>query len=71
MKETLIGQYNSELEASEACAQLEAAGIPARIIKDFDGGQFPQLQIDCGVGLLVAAKDADAAMDLLDELEEG
>ncbi|MCB0346045.1 MAG: hypothetical protein KDD66_13070 [Bdellovibrionales bacterium] len=70
MEEILIRQYNSELEAREACAQLEAAGVHARVLTDLSGGQFPDLQIDCGVGLLVADSDVDLAVELLEELED-
>lgn len=70
MDEKILRQYNSELEAAEACSFLIAAGVRARVVNDASGGQFPDLQIDSGVGLAVASADLGRAEDLLEELEE-
>ena len=67
MWEELV-HFNSEIEAKEALRLLEAAHIQARLVSGNTAGQYPGLQIDVGVSLVVRSEDVERAEDVLDEL---
>jgi hypothetical protein len=61
----LLAVLGSRAEAELMVGLLTSHGLRAAVITDDAGGQEPQLQLQGGVRVLVAASDADAARRLL------
>jgi hypothetical protein len=64
-----IKSFITESSARIASAYLESQGIETYIEKDDCGGNYPQLQVSCGIHLLVNAEDEQEAVNLLNDLE--
>jgi hypothetical protein len=61
----LLAVVGSRAEADLIVGLLTSHGLRAAVTTDDAGGQEPQLQLQGGVRVLVAASDADAARHLL------
>ena len=62
----VVRTFSTEVEAQLAAVVLEANGIPAQVIADTAGGALPSMALVFPVRLLVRARDADVARQLLD-----
>jgi Putative prokaryotic signal transducing protein len=62
----VLRKYSLEAEARLAAAVLEANGIPATVSADTAGGALPSIALLFPVRLLVRARDAELARELLD-----
>ncbi|MBN1178182.1 MAG: DUF2007 domain-containing protein [Anaerolineae bacterium] len=62
----VVATYGNELYAEIAWGVLDAEGIEAFIAKDDAGAMIPSLQQTGGVRILVAAEDADRALEILE-----
>jgi hypothetical protein len=62
----VLREYSLEAEARLAAAVLEANGIPATVSADTAGGALPSMALVFPVRLLVLARDAELARELLD-----
>ena len=65
----LLAVVGSRTEADLIVGLLVSHGLRAAVITDDAGGQEPQLQLQGGVRVLVAASDADVARQLLASAE--
>ena len=61
----LLAVVGSRAEAELMVGLLTSHGVRAAVTTDDAGGQEPQLQLQGGVRVLVAASDADVARQLL------
>jgi hypothetical protein len=62
-----IRRFQDRIEAELACGLLRVHGIPARVAADDAGGQNPALGRQLGgVAVVVADRDLDEALALLD-----
>ena len=66
----VVREFSSEVEAQLAAAVLEANGIGARVLADTAGGTLPAIAVIFPVRLLVRARDARLARELLDSPAE-
>ena len=66
----LLAVVGSRTEADLIVGLLVSHGLRAAVITDDAGGQEPQLQLQGGVRVLVAASDADSARQLLASAED-
>jgi hypothetical protein len=62
----VLRTFSIEVEARLAAAVLEANGIPAHVLTDTAGGALPSIALLYPVRLLVRARDAELARELLD-----
>jgi Putative prokaryotic signal transducing protein len=62
----VLRKYSTEVEARLAQSVLEANGIPAEVSADTAGGALPSIALVFPVRLLVRARDAEVARELLD-----
>ena len=62
----VLRNFSTEVEAHLAAAVLEANGIAAQVLADTAGGTIPAIAVIFPVRLLVRARDADLARELLD-----
>lgn len=62
----VLRKYGDELSARVAALSLEANGIPAQVSADTAGGALPSLALAFPVRLIVRARDAALARQLLD-----
>ena len=62
----VLRTFSTEVEAQLAAAVLEANGIPTHVIADTAGGALPSMALVFPVRLLVRARDAGLARELLD-----
>jgi len=62
----LLAVLGNRLEAQLMVGLLTSNGLRAAVVTDDAGGQEPQLDLQGGVRVLVAASDAEAARRLLD-----
>jgi hypothetical protein len=62
----VIRTFTNEFDAGYARAELEAAGIPVRLLADGTGGVHPHLQFARGIRLAVPESQADFAREVLD-----
>ncbi|MFN2564418.1 MAG: putative signal transducing protein [Gemmatimonadaceae bacterium] len=62
----VLRQFSTEVEAQLAAAVLEANGVAAHVVADTAGGALPAIAVIFPVRLLVRARDADFARQLLD-----
>jgi len=62
----VLRKFSTEAEAQLAASVLEANGIPAEVRADTAGGTLPSIALIFPVRLLVRARDADLARELLD-----
>jgi len=62
----VLRRFGDELSARVAALSLEANGIPAQVSADTAGGALPNLAVGFPVRLIVRARDAAAARQLLD-----
>jgi hypothetical protein len=65
----LLAVVGSRAEAELMVGLLTSHGVRAAVTTDDAGGQEPQLQLQGGVRVLVAASDADVARQLLASAE--
>jgi len=65
---TVVAVVGSRVEADIVAGLLRDNGIPASVSSDDAGGMQPALQAQ-GVRVLVSEQDADAAAELLTEVE--
>lgn len=66
-----VASYSSEFAARLAVAQLESAGIAAKVVTDDAGGVIPSLTpLTGGARVLVRRGDADAARAELRAVDE-
>ncbi len=68
-REALVARFQSEGEALMAQGRLRASGIHVAIVKDDAGGQYPFLQANSGVGLIVPESDRLEAEAILAEVD--
>ncbi len=61
-----VAVFTSRTEAELAKARLELEGIPAHILADDAGGWEPQFDLSRGVRLMVADRDHDQALEVLE-----
>jgi hypothetical protein len=66
----LLAVVGSRAEAELMVGLLTSHGVRAAVTTDDAGGQEPQLQLQGGVRVLVAASDADVARQLLASAED-
>jgi hypothetical protein len=66
----LLAVVGSRAEADLLVGLLTSHGLRAAVTTDDAGGQEPQLQLQGGVRVLVAASDAGSARQLLASAEE-
>jgi hypothetical protein len=66
----LLAVVGSRAEAELMVGLLTSHGVRAAVTTDDAGGQEPQLQLQGGVRVLVAASDADVARHLLASAED-
>jgi len=66
----LLAVVGSRAEADLILGLLVSHGLRAAVTTDDAGGQEPQLQVQGGVRVLVAASDADSARELLASAED-
>lgn len=67
-----IKTYNNKVEAEIAKGLLEANGIKAIVSVDDCGGMRPHLQLSVwGVRLLVKREDAQKALEVLGDFDDG
>ena len=69
MSLVVIRSYPSELEATLAQGELEAAGIPSGLLRDDLGGMHPALGFVHGVRLLIRHEDAIRAGRVLEAFD--
>jgi hypothetical protein len=62
----VLAVLGNRLEAQLMVGLLTSHGLRAAVVTDDAGGQEPQLDLQGGVRVLVAASDAEAARQLLD-----
>lgn len=62
----VVRTYISDAEAQLDAAVLEANGIPARVSADNAGGAYPSMSGIFPIRLIVLARDAELAKDILD-----
>src|SRR5687768_2110528 len=62
----VLRKYSFEWEAQLAASTLEANGISSHVVADTAGGALPSMALLFPVRLLVLARDADLARELLD-----
>ena len=62
----VLREYSTEVEAQLAAAVLEANGVDAHVQADTAGGALPSIAVIFPVRLLVRARDAALARELLD-----
>jgi hypothetical protein len=62
----VIRIYSNEFDAGLAKVELEAAGIPVRVLSDGLGGVHPHLQFARGIRIAVPASQAEVALEVLD-----
>jgi hypothetical protein len=67
----LLAVLGSRAEADLMVGLLVSNGLRAAVATDDAGGQEPQLQLQGGARVLVAADDADEARQLLAAVEDG
>ena len=65
----LLAVVGSRADAELMVGLLTSHGVRAAVTTDDAGGQEPQLQLQGGVRVLVAASDADVARQLLASAE--
>jgi hypothetical protein len=63
----LLAVVGSRIEADLIVGLLRSQGLRAAAVTDDAGGQEPQLQLQGGVRVLVAADDEPSARRLLDD----
>jgi len=61
----VIRTFDNEFDAGYARADLEASGIPSRLLTDGTGGVHPHLQFARGVRLAVPESRAEEALEVL------
>ncbi len=61
-----VAVFSSRTEAELARARLDLEGIPANILADDAGGWEPQFGLSRGIRLMVADRDHDRALEVLD-----
>jgi hypothetical protein len=66
----LLAVVGSRAEADLLVGLLVSQGLRAAVVTDDAGGQEPQLQLQGGARVLVAADDEAAARRLLDDTAE-
>jgi hypothetical protein len=66
----LLAVVGSRVEADLIVGLLVSNGLRAAVATDDAGGQEPQLQLQGGARVLVAAADADAARELLASVDD-
>jgi len=66
----LLAVVGSRVEADLLVGLLVSQGLRAAVVTDDAGGQEPQLQLQGGARVLVAADDEAAARRLLDDTAE-
>jgi putative signal transducing protein len=64
-----VAQVSSRIEADLVAGLLRSEGISARVNADDAGGQEPQLQLQSGAQVLVAAADEARAREILAEFD--
>jgi hypothetical protein len=67
----VIRAYVNEFDAGYARADLEASGIPSRLLSDGTGGVHPHLQFARGIRLAVPESRVEEALEVLDTPGEG
>jgi hypothetical protein len=67
----VLRTFGDELSARMAESVLEANGVNAWISTDNAGGALPNLSVGFPVRLIVRARDADLARELLDTSADG
>ncbi|HTC23582.1 MAG TPA: DUF2007 domain-containing protein [Gemmatimonadales bacterium] len=65
MASVIVRRFMNEPDADLARAILAANGIEARILRDDAGGMLPAMSLMSELRLVVAAEDADAAVEIL------
>jgi hypothetical protein len=65
-----VRSYASEASALAASQALEARGVVCNVFTDDCGGMLPPLQQGKGLRVFVAARDVEAAREILRELDE-
>ena len=66
----VLREYSFEWEAQLAASMLEANGISSHVLADTAGGALPSMALVFPVRLLVLARDANDARQLLDTAAE-
>jgi hypothetical protein len=66
-----VAVVDSRIEAELIVGFLRNHGLPAAVVTDDAGGQEPQLQLQGGVRVLVAASDEASARALLAATDDG
>ncbi len=61
-----VAVFSSRTEAELAKARLDLEDIPANILADDAGGWEPQFGLSRGIRLMVADRDHERALDVLD-----
>jgi hypothetical protein len=64
-----VAQVSNRIEADLVAGLLQSEGISARVNADDAGGQEPQLQLQSGAQVLVAAADEARAREILAEFD--
>ena len=64
-----VAQVSNRIEADLVAGLLRSEGISARVNADDAGGQEPQLQLQSGAQVLVAAADEARAREILAEFD--
>jgi hypothetical protein len=62
----VIRSYANEFDAEFARVELEAGGIPVRLLSDGLSGVHPHLQFARGIRVAVPESEVEAALELLD-----
>lgn len=64
-----VATFGTTFEAKAAAAHLAAENIRSSVLTDNAGGTIPSMSmLDGGVRLVVAGKDADEALQILDQI---
>ena len=66
----LLAVVGNRIQAQLIVGLLTSHGLRAAMVTDDAGGQEPQLDLQGGVRVLVAASDAEAARRLLDSTDD-
>lgn len=65
-----IARFPDDLTAQLVASRLRASGIEPTLISDDAGATYPSLQMVRGVRVLVAEEDEEAALEILEDVED-